>query len=90
VVAEPADVPHAAHAMMKRSCSLLQLLCSLHDGTRLFMQKHISRLVQLTGKGLQSSGLIGVLVKGMRDACLSVPPAYISACVKKLTHPSAR
>lgn len=53
------------------------------------MQKHISRLVQLSGNGLQSSGLIGVLVKGMRDACMSVPPAYISSCVLKLTHPKA-
>ena len=69
---------------------LLALVAYEHEGSKLYLQRYINQLLALSGKGLQSSLLVEVLVSGSRDACMSVNPKYILAAVKRLSHPKAK
>ena len=75
---------------MKGCFWLLALIAKSCPAAASFLSANVNGFLGLSGRGLQSSLLVEVLVSGSKDACLAVRPALVLNAVSKLTHPKHR
>ncbi len=75
---------------MKGCFWLLALIAKSCAAAADALRPNVNGFMSLSGRGLQSSLLVEVLVAGSEDACLAIRPSLIINAVSKLTHPKHR